>query len=289
MEVFQKKGSTAWWGKSKSGQEFPISRGYDGKYQKCVYAGDDFIIFEGKAEVTGDSTGLKKYTISKIENNMVKGVESFQGKIDSFEAVYGDKIAVRVWEGNNCYKQYYALNTGKKLDRDPFPIDTLEKKKKREREMERVQNDASSDTNSDNEENYTSNDEQDENNLADAISSGLIPRRSKIVAYLCCIFLGWFGAHHIYLATGKVFGKIDNKKKDLIPIQMLRALPYYIAYILFGVIAIKFNLEGGLEGDRILIVPALLLIIFIICIIDLITLGKQVNKVNEKIVKKFGF
>jgi len=276
-----------WYG-TKNGQEFPITGQFGNKYQECVYEGDDFVILEGKVQYfTGDSTKLKNYTIFSIEKNSAKKKVEFFGEIDRFVGRNGDKIEVEQWDGGNCYKQYYSLLNGKKLDRDPFPIDTLEKKRKREREMERVQNEAFSDTNSDNEENYTPNDEQDENKLADAISSGLIPRRSKIVAYLWCIFLGWLAAHHIYLAAGKVFGKIDYKKRDSIPIQCLRGLPYYIAPILFVVIAIKFNLVE--REDRILLIPAYFLIIVIFWIIDLITLGKQVDKVNEKIVKKFGF
>jgi TM2 domain-containing membrane protein YozV len=272
----------SWYGK-KNGQEILITGQFGNKYQECVYKGDDFVIFEGKPQFfTGDSTGQKAYTIFSIKNGFAKKIETvppIQGYIDGFEGVYSNKFAVKQWDGANCYKQYYDFD-GNKLDRDPSPIDTLEKKKKREREQKR--NTASSDTNSDNEEKIASNIDKIGNNVADVINSGLIPKRSKITAYIWCILLGWFGAHQVYLGLGKVFGKKDFKAKDYIP--SWRGLLYVIWVILPIGGLLLFNEDIGF---LLLFVGLGIMIIF--WIIDLITLGKQVDKVNEKIAKKFGF
>jgi len=283
MRVKEKNG--IWFG-NKNGQEFIITGQSGDKYQKCVYEGDDYVILEGKPQhFQGDSTDKKNYTIFSIEKNSAKIKGEFFNRIDRFVVLDGNKIVVEEWDAANCYRQYYDLN-GTKLGRDPFPIDTREKKKKREREQ--GQNKDSSDADSDNEENIVSNVDQIGNNVADAINSGLIPRRSKIVAYLWCVFLGWFGAHQVYLAFGKVrkINYKDYKNKNYIP--SWRGLPFGIGFILLAVGAIRFFvLEPETIGVILFLIGLVICIIF--WIIDLITLGKQVDKVNERIAKKFGY
>ena len=182
MNVYKEKDGF-WYGRNKKGQRITITGGFGDRYQKCVYPGENLVIFEGPGE-TGNNEGIKRYSIFKIDDNgkVLPERKYIQNRIDSFCDVENGKIAVEQWDADRCYKQYYDTN-GEKLDRDMKPLRTLEDERKKEREKERERTKAL----------------QEEVSTPDTSAHDVPPMSSKPKDWFTALILSILGLHWLYL------------------------------------------------------------------------------------------